>query len=352
MEERILKIENSIENLKNKKSKIYFFVQDTKGNASASVRHIYQMGLTLKENGYNPIMLHEKPDYFGVSGWLGEKYANLPHQSVEGQNLSISPEDFIIIPEIFGYIMSQLTNLPCTKIVLSQAYDHIFETLQPGQVWSQFGFTKCITTSENQKKYISDIMRNFSIDILEPVISPVFTKSKFPSKPIIAVSSREQREAINLIKTFYQKYPQFRWVTFRDMRGISEEEFANTLNECMLSVWIDRTSSFGTFPLESMKSNVPVLGVLPKMVPSWLNEENGIWIQEEIKLVDFVAEFVQNWLEDNISEKLYDNGLETSSKFSDFGKFENNVIELFSDYFSKTTQVFQEEINKLQLIEQ
>ena len=136
------------------------------------------------------------------------------------------------------------------------------------------------------------------------------------------------------------------------MRGISEEEFANTLKDCMLSVWIDKTSSFGTFPLESMKSNVPVLGVLPKMVPSWLNEENGIWIQEEIKLVDFVAEFIQNWLEDNISEKLYQNGLDTSSEFSDFQKFEKNVIELFSDYFSKRTQGFQEEINKLQLIEQ
>jgi hypothetical protein len=88
------------------------------------------------------------------------------------------------------------------------------------------------------------------------------------------------------------------------------------------------------------------------MVPSWLNEENGIWIQEEIKLVDFVAEFIQNWLEDNISEKLYQNGLDTSSEFSDFQKFEKNVIELFSDYFSKRTQGFQEEINKLQLIEQ
>jgi hypothetical protein len=101
-----------------------------------------------------------------------------------------------------------------------------------------------------------------------------------------------------------------------------------------------------------MKSNVPVLGVVPKMIPSWLNEENGIWIQEEIKLVDFVAEFIQNWLEDNISEKLYDNSQETSSKFSDFEKFEKNVIVLFSDYFSKRTQGFQEEINKLQLIEQ
>jgi hypothetical protein len=51
------------------------------------------------------------------------------------------------------------------------------------------------------------------------------------------------------------------------MRGISEEEFANTLKDCMLSVWIDRTSSFGTFPLESMKCNVPVMELYLKLLP-------------------------------------------------------------------------------------
>ena len=352
MEDRILKIAESISNLKDKKHKIYFFVQDTKGNAKASIRYIYQIANTLITEGYNPIILHEKPDYFGVSNWLGEQYNKIPHQSIEGQNLQVSPEDFIIVPEIFGYVMAQLTNIKCTKIVLSQSYDQIFETLQPGQSWSQFGFTKCITTSDTQKKYISQYMRNTPTDIIEPVISNVFEKSKYPSKPIIAIFSREQRDAINLIKSFYQKYPQFRWITFRDMRGISEEEFANTLKDCMLSVWVDRTSSFGTFPIESMKCNIPVMGVLPKLLPEWLNEENGIWIQDEIKLVDFIADYIQNWLEDNISEKLYENGLDTSSEFSDFEKFEKNVIELFSDYFSKRTQGFQEEINKLQLIEQ
>jgi hypothetical protein len=42
-EETIKKIEESIKNLESKKSRIYFMVQDTKGNAKAGVRHIYQM---------------------------------------------------------------------------------------------------------------------------------------------------------------------------------------------------------------------------------------------------------------------------------------------------------------------
>ncbi len=271
---------------------------------------------------------------------------------MEGQNLQIAPEDFIIVPEIFGYVMAQLTNIKCTKIVLSQSYDQIFETLQPGQIWSQFGFTKCITTSEIQKKYISQFMRNVPTDIIEPVISDVFEKSKYPAKPIIAISSREQRDSINLIKSFYQKYPQFRWITFRDMRGISEEEFANTLKECMLSVWDDRTSAFGTFPLESMKCGVPVIGVVPKMVPEWMNEDNGIWIQDELNLANFIGEYIQNWLEDNISEDIY-NGMEKSSlQYSDINDFENKIISLFNEYTKSKLNVFETEYNKLQPIEQ
>jgi hypothetical protein len=42
MEDKIKKIEQSIENLNNKKSRIYFFVQDTKGNAKASIKYIYE----------------------------------------------------------------------------------------------------------------------------------------------------------------------------------------------------------------------------------------------------------------------------------------------------------------------
>ena len=107
-ENRILKLQKSIENLQGKQSRIYLFVQDTKGNPRAAVRYIYQMGMALKNNGFNPIILHEKPEYIGVSEWLGPKYMELPHQPIEGQNLEISPEDFLIIPEIFGFIMEQV----------------------------------------------------------------------------------------------------------------------------------------------------------------------------------------------------------------------------------------------------
>ena len=175
------KLERSVNNMKEKLSRIYFMVQDTKGNAKASIKYIYHMALTLKNNGYNAIILHEKPEYFGVSSWLGEEYmTKLEHRSIDGTSLEISPDDLIIIPEIYGFIMEQITKLPCGKIVLSQAFDHVFETLQPGQSWPQLGFYKCITTSNKQKELIESVIRNVSVDVVEPFISEEFQKNKFP----------------------------------------------------------------------------------------------------------------------------------------------------------------------------
>lgn len=340
------KVKQSIKVLRDKQARIYFLVQDTKGNAKASVRLIYQMAKSLKDNGFNPIILHEKSDYTGVIGWLDKEYSELPHKSIEGQNLEISPEDFIIIPEVFGYVMDQIKQLPCAKIVLTQQYSHMLETLQPGQSWNQFGFMKCITTSNKQKEYVERVMRQSSFDIVEPYITDSFKPKKTPAMPIIGIHTKEQSDAINIIKTFYLKFPQYRWFTFRDLRGLSEKEFANSLSECFVSVWIDDKSGFGTFPLESMKCNVPVIGKIPDLSPEWMTEDNGIWITDQTLFADVVADFTQNWLEDNINPSIYEEMKKTIDQFSDKQKFESTVVTLFSGYLNSRADSFEQQISK------
>jgi hypothetical protein len=350
-QEQISKLEKSIESMKNKKSRIYLIAQDTKGNAKASIAYIYRLAMTLLNSGYNPIILHETPDYTGVAEWLGEEYMTLPHKSIEGQNLEVSPEDLIVIPELYGFVMSQITNLPCGKIVLCQSYDHILETLQPGQSWSDLGFLKCITTSSKQKEQIEGLMRNVSFDILVPYISDEFKPQTLPSKPIVAVHSREQRDTVNLIKSFYIKFPQYRWITFRDMRSLSEKEFASGLNNACLSVWIDETSGYGTFPLESMKCEVPVLGLVPNLLPEWMSEDNGLWINNKNQLVDFIADYLQNWLEDNVNENLFVEMKKTVESLPTKEEFEKNTLSLFEGYLLTRQESFEEQLSKLQTIE-
>ena len=343
LKEKVLK---SIEVLKDKQARIYFLTQDTKGNAKASVRFIYQVAKTLKDAGFNPIILHEKNDYAGVAKWLGEEYMNIPHRVIEGQNLEISPEDFLIIPEIFGFMMEQVKQLPCAKVVLAQSYAYIVETLQPGQNWAQYGFFKCLTTTNNQKDYIERVMRQSTCDVIKPYISENFYPKSQPPMPIVGVHTKEQSDAINIIKTFYLKFPQYRWFTFRDLRGLTEVEFANSLRDCFVSVWIDDESGFGTFPLESMKSNVPVIGKVPNLPAEWMTEENGIWITDKTLFADVIADFIQNWLEDNIKPEMYEEMKKTADKYSNKQEFESSVTTLFSKFLINRADSFEEQIIK------
>ena len=345
--EQIDKIKESIKNLRDKNSRIYFFVHDTKGNAKASIKFIYDCAITLKKEGYNTFILHEKIDYAGVASWLGEEYMNeVPHQVIEGENIQVSPEDFLVVPEVFGFMMEQVKNLPCGKIVLCQAYDHILETLSPGGTWEQYGFFKCITTSEEQKDYINTLMRHVSVDIIEPTLHENFEASKFPAKTLIGVSAREQREGLNIIKQFYLKYPQYRFFTFKDLRGLSQDDFAKGLQDCLLGVWIDPTSGFGTFPLECMKSGVPVVGKIPNLKPGWMSEKNGIWIDNQNQMVDVIADVVQTWLEDNVLQDLYTEGFNTAEKFTNQENFKTSVVDIFNSFINKRKDAFEAQITQ------
>lgn len=350
--ESIEKLERSLQNLNDKTCRIYLFVQDTKGNPKASVQQMYQIALTLKRNGFNSIILKEKEEYIGVGEWLGQEYMDeLPHVAIEGQNLQISPEDFLIVPEIFGFVLDQVKNLPCAKIIMCQSYDYMLETIQPGFGWANYGFLKCITTSQFQKDYIETVMKNISVDIIEPFIPNYFEKSTLLPNPIIGVHSRDQRKTLNFIKTFYLKFPQYRWVSFRDLRGLSNKDFSNSIRECFLTVWIDETSGFGTFPLESMKCGVPVIGKVPNLFPHWMNESNGIWISDELKMIDITSDFLQNWLEDNIKPDLYEEMEKTVSELITEEGYQDKILSHFNSYIETRKESFETQLNKLKPIE-
>jgi hypothetical protein len=192
-------------------------------------------------------------------------------------------------------------------------------------------------------------MRQASIDILKPYITENFHPKNVPPMPIIGIHTKEQSDAVNIIKTFYLKFPQYRWFTFRDLRGLSEVEFSNSLRDCFVSVWIDDKSGFGTFPLESMKSNVPCIGKVPDLVPDWLNEENGIWITDQTLFPDVIADFVQNWLEDNIKPELYEQLQKTAENFSNKQDFEKNTLELFQEYLTVRATSFKDQLPKTEI---
>jgi hypothetical protein len=325
MDEQINQLKSVIDKLETKDFSLYFFTLDTKGNPTAGIANIYEHVKVLNELGYKAAILHEKNDYRlrgdengnGVADWLGEEYAQLPHISIEGQELQISPADFIIIPEIFSNIMDQVKGFPCKKIVLSQSYDYALELLPVGKRWDiDYGFIDVITTSEKQSQYVKSLFPSIRTHVVPVSIPTYFKDSDKPKKPIVAIHTRNQGDAAKLAKSFYLQFPIYKWVTFKELRGLSREKFATQLSESCVAVWIDDVAGFGTFPLEAIECNTPVIGKMPNMIPEWMEavdaegnsyiNNNGVWTNTTLNIPELIATYMKVWLEDAVPQDLLD----------------------------------------------
>lgn len=312
-EEIVKSLKENVEKMEKKDFSMFFFAMDTQGAPIASISNIYEHVKILNELGYRAFVLHEKNEYSQrqlqfIKSWLGDEYGELPHASIEDQTVKINATDFIFVPELFANIMEQTVKLPGKRVVMCQAYDYITETLQPGKGWYDYNIKDCITTTDKQKEYIDNLFNNRIKTQVVPVgIDDTFKKPTKPKKPIVAILTRDQRDTVKIFKTFYIKYPHLKWISFRDMRGMTKDVFGKALEESCVSVWVDDISGFGTFPLESMKCGTPVIGKIPNMVNGWMNDKNGIWVDSINIIPDLLSQFIQAWLEDNDPKEIYEN---------------------------------------------
>jgi glycosyltransferase involved in cell wall biosynthesis len=131
---------------------------------------------------------------------------------------------------------------------------------------------------------------------------------------------------------------------------MNENEFSEAMKDSFISIWVDQSSSYGTFPLESMKMGIPVLGLVPDIVPTWMNEDNGLWVNNKTIIVDVLSDFIQNWLEDNLNPELFDRMDLTVGGLSTKENFEEETVKLFSKLFEKRIESFEDQLSKFQTV--
>jgi len=344
--ENIEKLESALGRLESKESNVYFLTYDTRNNARASIKYIYDMALTLKKNGRPSHILVEDKKYTGVESWLGDTYKELPVVSIKEDKIELKIDDILVVPEYFSNALEQLTSIKCIKVMLVQQKDFIFETLPIGSRWSDYGFDRVITTTESSKKYIMDIFPESLVFIVPPIIGDNFKPIELPLKPYVAISCRDRVVHRRVISEFYLKYPHLRWITFKDMVQMTYDEFATGLKECMVSVWVDDESTFGTFPLESMKCGVPVIGKIPDTEPDWL-DENGMWTYSSDKIVEILGTYILAWIEgveltEEVKDKMKNTLLPYETEIT-----KNNINSIFDSLISKRLETIQNALEKL-----
>jgi hypothetical protein len=77
-----------------------------------------------------------------------------------------------------------------------------------------------------------------------------------------------------------------------------------------------------------------------------MSEENGIWVTDQTLLPDLVADYAQNWLEDNIDPQIFGKMKETVDRYTDKQKFETSVVSLFESYLNNRADAFENQISK------
>lgn len=321
-EEMLRVVEDNIQKMENKSFNVFFFVIDTKGNPSGSLEYIYRTALTLKELGYNVAMLHQEEEFIGVRDWLGDAAADLPHHNIEKENVEISACDFLFIPEILSSVMSQTKTLPCKRVIILQNHSFMADFMPVGVTPFDMNINEVVTTTKALKDIADEYFPGIKTHIVRPMIAPVFRNNDNPKKLIINVVSRSQDDISRIVKPFYWKYPVYKWVSFRDLRGVTQEVFADALREGAITIWLDEISDFGYSALEAAKSGSIVLAKVPATPTDWTfvyeesedgkSASNGlnpafIWFDDIRRVPDMVASVVRTWTLDKIPQELYDN---------------------------------------------
>lgn len=332
--EIILKLNELKEKVNSKQGRLFFFVADTHGTPMASIEYIYRVAKILHDEGHPVYMLHEQDKFIGVKDWLGEEYSKLTHMSLtymnENKEIQITGADTFFIPELYSDFIKKLweSKLPSDTVVICQSHAFIFKYLNAGERWAFYNVDEVITTSNKMKDFLEEYQPVKNINIINPPITKHFSPSTLPQKPIISIISRIPDEIERVAKLFYQKYPMYSWVTFKTLGNMRKDHFAENLRETCLAIWLDDYSTFGTFPLECMASNVPVIIKIPDLIPEWaekIDEEtnsiklsnNAIYVSNILAIPDYIAKFLEAWFLDDVPEILYENMKKTSSLYTE-----------------------------------
>lgn len=318
----IERIKEQIEKIDNKDFSFYFYVADTKGNASGSLAYIYEIASGLQDMGYNVGMLHSEEDFVGVGEWLGENYAELPHYNIERNKIDISPSDFLFIPEVYTNVMTATRNLPCQRVGILQSFDKLVELIPFGAGWGDLGVFKAITTTETNAKRLNQYFPYVDAKVVKPKISSVFNKTDDLKKLIVNVVTRDQSDINKIVKPFFWQYPMYQWVAFRELRGLSREEMAKSLQEAAFTIWVDNTTDFGYLPLEAMKCGSIVVGQVPSVTPEWMmageNLTNaGIWVDNIASIPSVLASVIRTWTLDRIPGEILEEADKLVANFTE-----------------------------------
>jgi hypothetical protein len=203
-------------------------------------------------------------------------------------------------------------------------------------------------TAETAGKAKLNTLANIIINVIDEGLSQL--PAPITNRGIVKFPGYYKLKDLLLITNTTRNTIIYNFADTASSADVTYSEFSDALKECVVSVWIDDESTFGTFPLESMKCGVPVVGKIPSTEPDWL-DENGMWTYDENKIVEILGTYVLAWLDgieltQEVKDKMRDTLLPYSSSIT-----ENNILSVFDSFKNKRVESIKNAVEKLKLEE-
>lgn len=373
----IERINEAIANIKDNNFNIYFFVIDSRNVPNSSLAYIYELAKTLQDKNYKVTMLYQLQGeyteaelykkkkkgkqidpskvFIGVGDWLGKEYAEIPHMNISHSQWTVTPSDILFIPEAFSSLMFKTYQhkAPCRRIVLLQNFSYVTDFIPFGVEWKNYGIYDVIATTKHQETLIKSVFPYMRSKILSPVINSVFRKPIEPKKLTVNLITSDQRIANKVVKTFYWKYPIYKFISFVDLRNLSRDEYAEKLREGAITVWVDNDTQFGYGALEAIACDNVLIGKVPDSTPEWMTNEDGLlndcglWTYDVNVIPDLLANVIGAWMQDNIPSELTKAMEDTRAKYT-VEQWNNNVDTVINDVINEQIKSFESIKNSIQ----
>ena len=214
--------------------------------------------------------------------------------------------------------------------------------------WGDLGIMEGISNSSYQINELNESFPYVKMTKITPYISHLFGNTNEPKKMIINVVARDQSDIKRVVKPFYWKYPMFKWVSFKELRNLSKEEFSKALREAAITIVIDDTTSFGYTALEAIKSGSITICKVPSTELDWATSEDGslpnccVWFNDYDTLHKQLASVVRSWITDKVPNVLAEEGKKVCEQFS----YDKTKTELLS-YVQEVLDKRKDEMEKL-----
>ena len=292
--------------------------------------------------------------FTGVGEWLGKEYADIPHMNISHTQWKVSPADILFIPEAFSSLMFQTYQhkAPCRRIVLLQNFSYVTDFIPYGVEWKNYGIYDVVASTKQQESLIKSVFPYVRCKTLPPVVPSIFRKPIEPKKLLVNIITSDQRIANRIIKTFYWKYPIYKFISFVDLRNRPREEFAEKLREGAITIWVDNDTPFGHSAVEAITCENILIGKVPEMVPEWMIDEDGglndcgIWTYDINVIPDLLANVIGAWMQDMVPEQLTNAMNEVNAKYT-VDKWEENVDGVMSTIIDEQIKSFEQIKNSI-----